>query len=115
MKVEVDVLRAEQVWDFGSGIQQNYLVIEFAGTEIAVPCSEEQLARAVLEVGGAINQEVPEEAEEMALKPVQLHQPIFAVDSVTDIPQPRAVSPRVLAAVSRPAVRSTDDAGITQG
>lgn len=47
MRIEVDVLRAEQSWELDSGKQQNYLVIDVLGCEVRVPCSEEELTQAI--------------------------------------------------------------------
>ncbi len=38
MQVLVNIKGAEQSWNFDTGQQQNYLVVEFAGIEIQVPC-----------------------------------------------------------------------------
>ena len=47
MKIEVDVLRAEQSWDLVTNKQQNYLVVEVFGIETRVPCTEQQLVDAI--------------------------------------------------------------------
>jgi hypothetical protein len=52
MKIEVDVVRADQSWEFDKKCYQNYLVISVFGAEVRVPCSEDQLVRAISEISG---------------------------------------------------------------
>jgi len=111
VRIEVEVLRAEQSWDLATGVHQNYLVIEVFGLETRVPCAEEDLVRAVQEVG------VPQTAYE---EPDLDESASVAAPSTFQMPEDLEQEPsrlvpapaRRLAPVSRP---REDDVGIRQG
>lgn len=121
MQILVDVQRAEQSWDFDSGRQQNYLVVEVFGVETRVPCSEEQLLEAIAQATGGPDQEaydldIPTYTNKTQQKPVEA-QPIFqAPESPIGPPEVATsleVAPqRKLAPMKRD---RGDDAGIPQG
>lgn len=126
MKIEVDVLRAEQSWDLDTKERQNYLVIEVFGIETRVPCSEQELVQALTEA--AMADEPTEEAEHeqmvqafnqpRAAPPTFVNQqePEPEPDPMTaQAPQPaknRKLAPMKREQGSRP---RGDDAGIAQG
>jgi len=73
MKITIDVKRAEQSFDLTTMRQQNYLVVEFAGQEIKVPCDEAQLAAAIKEcIGHTVPPEERERLHQHVRHPVQI-------------------------------------------
>lgn len=76
MKIEVDVIEAEQSWNFDTRRQQHFLVIEVFGIRTRVPCSEEELVRAIVQSEGG-EMATPEEEIES-----------FPLDEPEDAPRP---------------------------
>lgn len=115
MRVEVDVCGAEQSWDFDTGKQQNYLVVDVFGVKVTAPCTAEQLA-GVIAALHADEVEV-EEAEDAPLDesvPVAAA-PVFRAageEAPRAQPAPAPAPARQLAPVRR---QRGDDVGISQG
>ena len=124
MKIEVDVKRIDQSWSFDTGEHQNYLVFEFLGNEVRVPCTPEQVAEAI---GAFKGGEFEHEEDEVFVDPqsVAEDRPVVAVPTFADQraevdpeelpPAKAAPAPkreRKLQALTR---EKGDDAGIAQG
>jgi hypothetical protein len=110
VKIEVEVIRADQSWDFNTKKQQNYLVFEVFGIETRVPCSEEQLVQAISALSaGEEEAPPPVDEEEVRAAPstfVSEAMPVSAPSS------PLEAAPRRLAPIQR---TRGDDVGIAQG
>lgn len=141
MKITIDVKRAEQSFDLTTMRQQNYLVVEFAGQEIKVPCDEAQLASAISEcIGHGQTQPAPAPASSSAVtsrefhfepkeleeqdsvpedEPLEAEPPMFVAPEPKPVPVPRIVQQQPalpgLRPVARKPARQSDDAGISQG
>ena len=113
MRIEVEVLRAEQSWDLATGVHQNYLVIEVFGIETRVPCTEEDLVRAVQEIGVPQTEFSSETAELDERESVNAPSTFQMPEDLEPTPARLPAAPtRRLAPVSRP---REDDVGIRQG
>jgi len=127
MKIEVDVLRAEQSWDLATNRQQNYLVISVFGIETRVPCSEQQLVNAISSVQDVNFDPNAEDADDEFLPPVNETEVrrapstfVTSEEPVQAPAPPQATTPksqpaapgRRLAPMQRP---RGDDVGIAQG
>lgn len=125
MRIEVDVKGAEQSWNFDTGLQQNYLVIEFAGIDVQVPCTEEQLGQAIQEMaaqklaGGeyapAVDEEEVREAPSTFVDQVAAQVEARAgLQQLGGTPESVSLEPRArkLAPLKR---ERGDDVGINQG
>jgi hypothetical protein len=136
MKITIDVKRAEQSFDLDMMAQQNYLVVEFAGQELRIPCNEEQMGAAIRECMGHTQTVPPPESRppsvpilrEFSYVPVETEQPevsedkpVHAAPAVFVVPEPKPVQvPQQLAGpglrpVARKPTKASDDAGISQG
>jgi hypothetical protein len=116
MKIEVDVLRAEQSWDLTTRQQQNFLVVSFFGAEIKVPCSPEMLVNAIRELttgapapSAPAKTEVEEDWEDPGEQDV--HGGLF----VQAEPEPAPPAPARQPAPPAATKETADDAGIGQG
>jgi hypothetical protein len=121
MKIEVEVLRAEQSWDLATQQQQNYLVIEVFGIETRVPCTEDQLARAIVESQGG---EMAEDEDPGIVEAEPRPAPATFVPPEVGAPRQLApaVGPPIVQLESAPTRRLApmqrprgDDVGIAQG
>lgn len=142
MRVMVEVKRASQEYDLRTFKQQNYMVFEFAGIEVTVPCTEEQLTTAIRECMG-VAQTAPAPAPTPAPAPVAVgarefsytpepeeEEPapedavetpaLFRAPEPKPVPVPRVVqqqpvAPALRPVARKPVTRQADDAGISQG
>lgn len=138
MRITIEVKRAEQSFDLITMCQQNYLVIEFAGQEIRVPCDEEQLAAAISECVGQVSapqarpavpvgtttarefsfasaDEEPEAEEMPVASPSVFVAPEYKPKGIEAVIKVPVVESSTLRPVSRKPVKEADDAGIAQG
>lgn len=120
MRIEVDVLRAEQSYELNTGAATNYLVVNIFGSEVRVSCTEGQLALAIASAAApraaTPHQEIDHGDDDQmswsqqaadAPRPV-VAGPTFAVQEDA----PAARQRREIKSVRRPVA---DDEGIQQG
>jgi hypothetical protein len=114
MRIEVDVLAAEQSWDFATKRQQNYLVIEVFGIQARVPCTEEQLIGAIADADGLAPSASTEREASTQDGPRQA--PVTFMELPAELEQAGGphleAAPRRLAPLQR---QRGDDVGIAQG
>lgn len=124
MKLQVDVKRAEQSYDFDSGETGSYLVIEAFGVELRIPVTDEQLADLIAQqaaeepsVAEAFSAPAPRRAPATFMSSLVPEED--EIPSLADAAERPFVAPTTPPRELRPMTRATgqvsDDAGIAQG
>lgn len=113
MRIEVDVVRADQSWDFDTRRHQSYLVVEICGIEVRAPCSEEELRQAIVELHQMVQADPDPGIDEGVVcePPATFRQGSEEPAPLREEPTPITTAERKLA----PLRQRGDDVGIAQG